>query len=438
MKRIVCIGAILLLIAGVAFAKGGQEEPQSFKLVLVNNGKGPFAEGSDAGEYATPWDRVLGEFAKENPNIEVILVIRDVAQGSLTVDALMAKGTPPDVWWDATGYFPKYMVEEYALPLEKYLDTSKWQKDLVDLYTREGHVYVLPAMNVVAAMAINLDMLDAIGYTMPAQPEWTIEEFNKVSAKLKAQGIPSTMVMTKDGLIGWMMPWMYAFGAEFYKDMDHTKVAINSPEGVEALKYIRWLDQQGYGYPFPNEQNDDAGVELFGTAKVFSCMLQNGHADGFIPEAVKQGKLEKAFAYDFVEFPHKAGLAHTPVSGYQSGSLAHNSGNEAKNAAIAKLAAAASGAILQEEIALAGGGFPTLVGLELPARGALARQSTRNLMGLAQSAGLMELGNLEPFSRELRRPWIIPIQELMEGKVTAEQVLAQYEKEANAIIAAAK
>jgi len=342
------------------------------------------------------------------------------------------------VWWDATGYFPKYMVESYALPFEKYLDTSKWQKDLVDLYTRKGHVYVLPAMNVVAAMAINLDMLDAIGYQMPAQADWTIDEFNRLSAKLKSQKIPSTMIMTKDGLIGWMMPWMYAFGAEIYKDMDHSKVVINSPAGVEGLNYIRWLDQQGYGYPFPNEQNDDRGVEYFAMGKVFSCMLQNGHVDPMVPEMVKQGKLAKPFAYDFVEFPHKAGRAHTPVSGYQSGTLAHNSGNEAKNAAIAKLAAAASGVTIQTEVALAGGGFPTLVGLDLPQRGVMAKQSTRNLMALAQTAGLMELGNLEPFARELRRPWIVPIQEFMEGKLSAEAVLIQYEKEANAIIAAAK
>lgn len=438
MKKLVLCALMLLLVLPL-FAGGRQEKEQSvYKLTLVNNGKGPWPEGYDSKGYSTPWDKLLADFAVANPDIDLTLVIRDVSQGSMTVDALMAKGTPPDVWWDAAAYFPKYLNAGYALPLEKYIDTSKWQKDLVDLYSRDGHVYGLPAMNVVAALVINTDMLKEVGYTMPAQPDWTIDEFLVVAEKLKAKGYPATILMTKSGMIGWMLPWFYSFGAQMYKDGDHSKVAINSPEAVKALEFLKMLVDKGYAMPHPNELTDDDGVEYFTTAKVFSCMMQNGHVDGWVPEQVKQGKIPGPFNYDFVEFPHVAGQAHTPVAGYQSIAVAHNSGDEAKNKAIAKVVEMAAGPVLQEFVAMSGGGFPSYVGLDLPARGAMGKESTRNLMKLASTAGLMDLASLEPWAREVGRAWITPTHEFFDGKISAKEMLNRFEAEANKVIQAAK
>jgi ABC-type glycerol-3-phosphate transport system substrate-binding protein len=301
----------------------------------------------------------------------------------------------------------------------------------VQLFSRDGHAYALPVVNVVASMGINLSMLKEIGYTMPAQKDWTTEEFLVLAEKLKAKGYPATIIMTKDGMIDWNMGWMYAFGAKLYANGDHSKVAINSPEAVQALNYMKMLVDKGYAYPNPNEQNDDAGVELFTTYQVFSCMLQNGHVDYWAPEQVKQGKLKEVFEYDFVEFPHVKGQAHTPVQGYQTIVVGHNAKNEAKNKAIAKLMVAMSDDHFQKYIVAAGGGFPTWVGMEM---GAEVRQSSKNLAALARTAGLMDVGVYLPKRPEVRRAWLVPIQEFFNGKISAEEVLDRFEAEANKIL----
>jgi ABC-type glycerol-3-phosphate transport system substrate-binding protein len=347
----------------------------------------------------------------------------------------MAKGTPPDVWLDAAGWINKYLVPAYALPLEKYMDTSVFQKHLVDLFTRGGHVYALPSANIATGMAVNMDMLKKIGYTLPAQKDWTTDEFLRLSEKLKKAGIPSTMVMTKDGMINWNMPWLYAFGAELYKDYDHSKVAINTPQARAGLEYMKLLVDKGYSYPFPNEQNDDAGVELFTTGKVFSCLMQDGHVNYWMPEQVKQGKLDKPFEVTFIEFPHAPGVAHTPVSGYQVVVVAHKSSDEERNKAVVELLKSQVGLEYQQYGAWTSGGFLTLKGVEPPNKGMAAKPTNQAIAKIAATAGLMDLGSLEPKASEVNQAWKDPIQLFMDGKISAQEVLNRFEAEAKRILA---
>jgi ABC-type glycerol-3-phosphate transport system substrate-binding protein len=426
MKKVLILFLFLMAAAGFA---------APIKLLLVNTGFSPWAPGEETGGYQSYQHRAVGEFMAANPNIQVTMIARDVTQGSLTVDALMAKGTPPDVWLDAGGYFTKYLNSGYALPLEKYLNVAIYQQDLLGPYTRNGHVYALPSGNVATGMAVNLDMLKAIGYTLPAQKDWTTEEFVRLSEKLKAAGILSTMIMTKQGWITWDMVWLYAFGAELYKNFDHSKVTINSPQAKVGLEYVKMLVDKGYAWPYPNETNDDMGVDLFTTGKVFSCMLQNGHTDYWLPEQIKQGRLDKLFEMTFIEFPHVAGREHTPVYAYQTMVMAHASKDEERNKAIALLVDNQAGRKYQEASAVNGGGMMALNGIAAPNRGMAAKESYKAIAKLASTAGLMDLGDMEPRAEEIEAAWKLPIQDFMDGKITAQQVLDKFEAEAKKILA---
>ena len=432
MKRLVIFAMIIFLTTGL-FARG-QGEKDVMTLTWVASGK-PFAfpEWEDPEGYAGAQEKLAAKFEKENPGVKVIVLYRDVTQGSLTVDAMMAKGEPPDVWLDAQDYFLKYLNDDYALRLEEYIDTSIYYDHLIDLFTKNGHVYALPENNVAGGFAINLDMLDQIGYTMPAQEDWTTDEFLRLSAKLKAVGIPATMIITQNGISAWNFPWLYAFGAEMYKDGDYSKVTINSPEAAAGLNYMKKLVDLGYAYPYPNELNEDAAVELFTTGQVFSSMMQNGHTDYWLPQQVAQGVIEKEFNLTFVETPHAPGREHTPAFGYQTIAVGHKSDNEERNKMVAKLTALAASTDMQYYTCVVGGGFPTIKGFE-PNEGNAAKASRQAINKLRTAAGQMDLGDLSPHSQELVRPWKPLMQAFMDGKITAEEVLSQYEAEAIKII----
>ncbi len=433
MKRLTIVIIVLFLTIGL-FARG-QGEKDIMTLTWVASGKPmAFPEWEDPEGFSGAQEKLAAKFEKENPGVKVIVLYRDVTQGSLTVDAMMAKGEPPDVWLDAQDYFIKYLNDDYALRLEEYIDTSIYYDHLIEPFTINGHVYALPENNVAGGFVINLDMLDSIGYTMPEQKDWTTEEFLRLSAKLKAVDIPSTMIITQNGISEWNFPWLYAFGAEMYRDNDYTKVTINSPEAVQGLNYMKKLVDLGYAYPYPNELNEDAAVDLFTTGQVFSSMMQNGHTDYWLPQQVAQGVIEKEFNLTFVETPHAPGRDHTPGFGYQTIAVGHKSDNEERNKMVAELTALAASREMQYYVIVGHGGFPTIKGYA-PNEGTATKPSYKAIRELSSVAGQMDLGAMSPHVEELRRPWKPLIQAFMDSKITAEEVLDRYEAEAIKIIA---
>ena len=424
MKRLVLVFFALTVAFGLWAAP--------VNLTVMLSGQYKFQQGEDQFRgYPNVGEKLIGDFMRANPGTKVTIIYRDIKQGSMTFDALMKAGTPPDVWMDAAGYFKKLLNAEYALPLQKYIDTSVYQKDILDVYTFGGNVYALPEAQVAGGFAINLDMLDQIGYTLPDQKDWTTDEFLNLAAKLKAAGIPATMVMGKGGMGTWTNLWLYAFGAEFWKD---GKVAINSPEAVKGLNYVKQLVDLGYNYPNPVEVNDDDGVELFTTGKVFSCMMQNGHTDYWIPEQVKQGKIAKAMKITFVEVPHAPGRARTPVYGYQTITVGHyTKGNEAKNKLVAKLTELFAGKEIQFYNTTVNGGFPTIKGFTT-STGTAASDSYKAIGKLSATAGLITEFPSTDQGAELWRTWATMTESFLRGKVDAQTMLSDFDAAAKKIL----
>jgi len=427
-----------LLIAGVLFASPPPPEgEETYNLILVDSSGQSFDFAPGAYEtrgFDTYQELLIAEFLEENPNITIDYVHRDVTQGSMTTDAMFAKGTPPDVWVDAGGYFRDLFNVEDLLPLEEYMDVSVYQDHLVDTYTFDGHVFALVFANNATGMAINTSMLDEIGYTMPAQEDWTIAEYIRLADKLKANGEYVTTVFTQEGFGSWMYPWIYAFGGKLFEPGDYSKVVINTPESREALDWLKMLVDEGYAMPYPNEIDDDLTVDLFTTGKLFSAMMQNGHTDYWIPEQVKNGTLAEEFGYTFVEFPHAPGVAHTPVYGYQTVITARQTGDEGYNLANIALLKKFSGERQQTYMTTLSGAFSSLKNFEMPAVGLGAAPSKRAIAELAPAAGLMDLGGMHPRADEVLAAATIPIQEFMDGDITAQQFLDQFEAEANRIL----
>jgi ABC-type glycerol-3-phosphate transport system substrate-binding protein len=357
------------------------------------------------------------------------MVYRDVSKGSLTFDAMLAAGNPPDVWIDAGSYMADYLHDGYAIQLDRYVNTSIYRPELLAPWTRNGHIYALPLQNIATGMAINLDMLKTIGYTMPTVDKWTTTEFLALAARLKTAGYPATMVMGRGGMNSWTDVWLYAFGAEMFKGTDYSRVAINTPQAIQGLEYIKTLVERGYTPP-PLEVNDDDGVELFTTGRVFSCMMQNGHSDYWIPEQVRQGKIAAPINVTFVEFPHAPGRQHTPVSGYQTVTIAHKSGNATRDKLIADLAAAVTGKQAQWYYSTITGGFPTLKDFA-PEIGTAAMPTYKAIAGLAQTAGVYKEYPDGPKGREVRRIWYVLSEQWLRGRLTSQAFLAQFEAEAN-------
>jgi ABC-type glycerol-3-phosphate transport system substrate-binding protein len=441
MKKISISILVLVLFATFAFAEGDQEvaeefEPYTGTLTVLLNGKATFpAEELGFRDESGILEQAALDFEAENDGVSIEFIYRDVSKGSLTFDTLLAAGNPPDIWMDASGYFENLLNEDYAIRLDKYLDLSIFDETILSMYTTsDGKVFAVPFMNVATGMAVNLTMLRDAGMEMPAQEDWTTDNFLKGAEALKRAGYPATMIMGSEGLNGWTCQWLYAFGAKFFEPGDWSKVAINSPEARDALAYIRLLIDSGYAQPNVLSSDANTGVELFTTNQVFSCTLQNGHTDPLFPIQLEKGKIDAIPDYTFVEFPHAPGMDHAPVSGYQSIMSAHKSGDPAKDAMIVKLFGSLNSYETQHYYIVVSGGFPTLKGLA-PTSGMAALPSYKAIANLAATAGVYKQWPDGAAKNAARRPWERLSEQWVRGKITADELLNAYEAEANAALA---
>ena len=434
MKRL-SILVLVLLIATSLFAGGEAEgSAESHDWTILTSGIVRYSESEAKFVGAEGIIEKLGnDFMAKYPNVTINMIYRDVSQGSLTFDTMLAAGRPPAVWIDASHYFPKYMNDDYAIRLNDYVDTSVYDQDIVRDYTIDGAVYALPVANIALGMAVNISMLREAGLELPAHEDWSIENYLLGAAALKKGGYTVTTIQGKGGFNGWTDAWFYAHGASMFAPGDWSKVTINSPEGLKTLQFIRTLIDEGYTDP-PLAMNDDDFITEFAQKRTFSGMMQNGHIDPRFPAELEKGNIDSIPEYTFIEFPRAAGMDHAPVSAYQTVGVAHTSGNEATDALIAELTRLVTGEEAQYYYAINSGGFPTIEGVQ-GETGYAGTDSYKAIAKLSRTAGVYKEWPDGPIKDKVRRVWREYTEQWLRGRISSEDMLAQFEVEANAIIA---
>ena len=434
MKKLL-FAILIIALALPVFAEGGQEaDAETFDIVWLGSGGLSFPDTETFREFDTVDEYNRAKFIEANPNVTSIeFIYRGTNTGSQVFDMMRAAGAPPDIYMDATGYFDRLLIPEYAIPLEKYLDLSRYTKSIMDIYNRDGHQYAIPTNNVAVAMVINLDLLEKAGIEIPPEDEWqeqwTTDNFLVIAEALKQIGIPATAIQGKEGLNGWTCFWIYAFGGKFFDPADWSKTALNSPEAYEALEYIKLLVDKGYAMPNAFAYCDDEAVVDFSLEKLFSSAMQNTNIDPVFANRLKTGKIDKVPNYTFVEFPHSPRLEHAPASGYQTITSGHLSGNETKDKLIAEFIYLNTGPLYQHYNATKGA-FPVMPGIA-PDTGMAAWPTYKALAKVAETAGYYQQWPSGPAKYAALRPWKRLSDLWIRGKITTTELLDDYEAEAN-------
>ena len=433
MKKIF-FAILIIALSFPLFAEGGAEdgaEAETFKITALLNGMLPFPKSETYREFRTVDEHLRAAFMAENPNVsDIEFVIRGTNTGSQVYDMMRAAGAPPDVYQDAAGYFDNLLNADYAIPLEKYVDLSRYKEQIMDIYKVDGHNYAIPNNNVAVTMVVNLSLLKEAGMEMPSQENWTTDNFLVIAEALKKIGIPATAIQGKEGINGWTCFWLYAFGAEFFDPGDWSTTTINSPEAHEALEYIKLLVDSGYAVPDAFQVSDDMAVELFSYGELFSSAMQNSNIDPVFPRNLEKGRIDAIPDYTFVEFPHSPRLERSPTSGYQvivSGAL---SGNTEKDRLIAEWVYSATGPLAANYHAVVGGAFPIIKGLT-PNDGMAALPSYQAIAKVAANTGYYKQWPSGPAKYAARRPWGRLSDLWIRGKITTTELLDQYEAEVN-------
>ncbi len=130
------------------------------------------SEGSakaDTGElWSDFYSRVINEYEKEHSGVNIDFFLRGVEAGGTTtyVDAAVAAGTPPDIYYDDIFRIRKYAQAGLLESLEGALtaeDKATYDPTILSLMTDENGLYAIPAGTGYVAYVINKTMFEEAG-----------------------------------------------------------------------------------------------------------------------------------------------------------------------------------------------------------------------------------------------------------------------------------
>lgn len=416
MKRI----ALILLVFLAAFGLGAQTI-----VILANAGDSPLGN-------TTLYTEALKAFAKDYPNVKVEFLAVDMSDGStLTMDAQLKAGTPPNIYMDSMVRVSKYIVPEFALPLDGLArELGKYNPGVLDPFRRGGKLLALPQPGSAQGMCINLDMMKDIGYTVPK--DWTIDDFLKMAALVKQKYGDqkwATMLFAGNQSGDYLLNnWFAAFGAQFYPPGNYDKSIIADTGGAKVYKFYQDLVRAEYVPPHAATLNDDDFAAYWGAGKLAAVAFFQGWTGPYLKTAIDQGLIKEPFKYMFVPFPRAPGVKTVATYINAAVIVGHKTGTDIDKIT-ARMMECLNSAAIQDGLAQYGS-------VASNRSDAVYKQTDPRLLEIAEIAkkgGIQDVGLADP-RFTVRRAIQFPIlQKVLNLAITPEAAIAEFQAKLSAV-----
>ena len=164
---------------------------------------------------------MVAEFEKQNPNITIKLVTNPYQNTHDSTIAQAATHNTSDILaMDGTWYSDLQNQGALAnmtdlMKAAKYSDST-----LAGELKTDGSVYMIPAVNFVYPMFVNLDLLHKAGVTIIPKTQTEFKTAaDAISKKTSAKGFTLALsTQTPNGVANDVMAWVWASEAPCYKD----------------------------------------------------------------------------------------------------------------------------------------------------------------------------------------------------------------------------
>jgi multiple sugar transport system substrate-binding protein len=260
MKRLVCLSVVVAVMIGV-FSLG----QMAFAAEKIRINYWSLMSASDK----EVMDLMIEEFNKAHSDIEVYSSVASFDNYYQQLTAAMASGKAPDVAIMHTRSIPAYDSEKLMYTLDDVLETYGFKaEDYIGIAWEGGVVngkrWTIPLDVIIALVNFyNKDIFEKAGITAPPQMG---QELIDVAAKIKeATGVWGLDIPLTADPIRLYRYWFSALrqqGGRLLND-DETQAAFNTPEGVKALQF--WIDLI---YTKQVAAGSDMGLEGFQFGKV--------------------------------------------------------------------------------------------------------------------------------------------------------------------------
>jgi len=439
MRRITILIMLLLLIFSNTWATGNNE------TVEAEDGfTGTLTLGVFGGDRPATFDRngVLIPIENQSTDLlywrDVILAdfpykveIRNYAADNTTIklDADIAGGDAPDVYWDYLGRVNKYANDKYALPINiTFEEQADYLPSALAPVTKNGEVYALPGTFWAAMMIANKTLVDSVGLGVFLEDvSWTIEEYlmtvSAVQEKYGSEYYGYVLFASGTGGDYWSsFGWMSSFGAKLY---DNGKIVIGSKEGIEALNFMKFMHDAGIAMPGAAGLSYRENLSAMASGNIVAA----GNSSGAVALPIEL--LDGSGTIDAVimEWPRAPGIEKVPVSvGPDAGMVFASTKHEVEAMELLRYINSTE---IQQLICRMSGRFAS----RLSVGNVNADNPTWvTATDIIQRNGVFDSGvGLEKYA-EIRNAWPPTLQSIFTGELTVQEAVDRFVLEGNKII----
>jgi len=220
------------------------------------------------------FDTLISKFENENPNIKINKQI--LPSGSKyyeSLDTRIAGKQYPSIARVQYQKLGRYIDAGVLLDMTSYIDKAS-QEDLIPAFKSavsvEDKLYAMPHHTDTMGLFYNKGMFEKAGIQVPTSIDkaWTWDEFLDVARKVKEKaGVKYAFTYKWTKNTGYRsLPFLYMNGGSILNE-DGTKAGINTPQGLEYLKYIETWSKEGLISKTSPSSNDNAD-EIFASGTV--------------------------------------------------------------------------------------------------------------------------------------------------------------------------
>ncbi len=276
-KRVISLFLAVVMLLGVVTGCAAPAAPQAADTSAAAPAAAPAAEAVTI-EFAQWWApelpegafrALMDEFEAQNPGIKVELISGPYSTTKEQVVAGAATGTMSDVVGLDGAWVSDFVKQGALANMSELMSQAGYDaSELAAQIQLNGGTYMIPVVNFVYPVFVNLDLMAAAGIENPPASR---TEFADAAAKLtdKANNVSGWVLPLSleqpNGIQNDVMSWVWASGGSMMKDgmPDLTNDAVRS-----AMEYIKGLYDAGYVAPGAFTMKEQDKVEEFVNGRV--------------------------------------------------------------------------------------------------------------------------------------------------------------------------
>lgn len=272
-------------------------------------------------------NKVLAEFTKRNPDVEVTLeAVSDNYFQKVLTD--IAAGDPPDVMLLDAENVP-FMTSEGALlnlsPVAARMqgvegaDLSAYFPNVLRVFAVDKAVYAFPKDFTPIVMYYNKNLFDKYGVAYPPADGWDWNQFMDTAKKLSrdtdGDGKIDVWGYRFLAWVGVVKPWIWAAGGDLMSP-DRTKATgyINGDAAIKTVTFMTDMEKAGCSPSSVVQEAFGGGSSMFYTGRI--AMANSGH--WWLPSINAQIEKGAKLSIGVTRIPHAPGAKNATVL-YASG-----------------------------------------------------------------------------------------------------------------------